>query len=39
MGRAIAELIVTGAYQTLDLSRFGYERFLRNAPLKEANVV
>ena len=39
VGRAIAELIVTGAYQTLDLSRFGYERVSRNEPLKEANVV
>ncbi len=37
-GNAIAELIVHGAYRTIDLSRFGYERVLRNAPLFEKNV-
>jgi len=39
VGRAIAELIVHGGYQSLDLSRFGYERVLRNTPVLEQNVV
>ncbi|HZZ88309.1 MAG TPA: FAD-binding oxidoreductase, partial [Caulobacteraceae bacterium] len=34
-GRAIAELILHGAYQSLDLSRFGYERVLRGEPVAE----
>jgi FAD-dependent oxidoreductase domain-containing protein 1 len=38
-GRAITELIVHGAYQTIDLSRFSYERYLRNEPIFEKNVV
>ena len=35
-GRAIAELILHGEYRSLDLSRFGYERILRQAPVREA---
>jgi FAD-dependent oxidoreductase domain-containing protein 1 len=38
-GRAIAELILHGRYVTLDLTRFGYDRVLRNAPIRELNVV
>lgn len=38
-GRAIAELIVHGSYQTLDLSAFDYARIPANRPLKEAAVV
>ena len=38
-GRAVAELIVSGRFTTLDLARFGYERILKNAPLKELAVV
>jgi sarcosine oxidase len=34
-GRALAELILTGAYQTLDLSRFGYARIARGEPVAE----
>lgn len=34
-GRAITELILHGRYQTLDLTRFGYDRIIRNAPLPE----
>ena len=34
-GRAIAELILDGRYTTLDLSRFGYDRIARGAPLPE----
>jgi glycine/D-amino acid oxidase-like deaminating enzyme len=38
-GNAIAELIVHGAFRTIDLSRFGYGRVLRNEPLFEQNVI
>jgi glycine/D-amino acid oxidase-like deaminating enzyme len=38
-GRAIAELIVHGAYQTIDLARLGYARVAGNAPLPERNVI
>lgn len=39
VGRAISELLVHGAYRTIDLARFGYERVLANRPLAELNVV
>lgn len=39
VGRAVAELIVAGAYKILDLGRFGDARVLRNAPLKDASAV
>lgn len=38
-GRAIAELILHGAYRSIDLSRFGYQRLRDGRPLKEINVV
>ncbi|HEX6000822.1 MAG TPA: FAD-binding oxidoreductase [Hyphomicrobiaceae bacterium] len=38
-GRAIAELIVEGAYQSIDLSRLGYDRIAQGAPLRERNVI
>jgi glycine/D-amino acid oxidase-like deaminating enzyme len=38
-GRAIAELIVSGAYRTIDLSRLGYRRIAEAAPLPERNVI
>jgi sarcosine oxidase len=38
-GRAIAELVVHGAYRTIDLTRLGYDRIARNAPLPERNVI
>ncbi len=38
-GRAVAELIVHGAFQTIDLSRLGYGRIAANAPLPERNVI
>jgi glycine/D-amino acid oxidase-like deaminating enzyme len=38
-GRAIAELIAGGAYRTIDLGRFGYERIAERAPLPERNVI
>ena len=39
IGRAIAELIAFGAYRTLDLSRFSYERVIAGRALSELNVV
>jgi FAD-dependent oxidoreductase domain-containing protein 1 len=38
-GRGLAELIVKGAYQTLDLTAFAFERVLKNKPLVERNVI
>ncbi|SMF75475.1 sarcosine oxidase [Tistlia consotensis] len=39
VGRGIMELIVHDGWRSLDLSRFGYERILRNEPVLERNVV
>ena len=38
-GRAIAELIVHGAFQTIDLTRLGYGRIAEGRPLRERNVI
>ncbi|DAZ99207.1 TPA: hypothetical protein N0F65_008240 [Lagenidium giganteum] len=38
-GRAVSELIVDGKYQTIDLSRFGFERVRENKPFFEKNIV
>jgi FAD-dependent oxidoreductase domain-containing protein 1 len=38
-GRAIAELIVKGSYQTIDLTRFGYERVERNERYPERGIL
>ena len=38
-GRAIAELIVHGSFQTWDLSRLGYERIMRAQPYPEAGIL
>ncbi len=38
-GRANAEMIAFGSYRTIDLSRFGYDRFARGKPIIELNVV
>lgn len=38
-GNAIAELIVHGGYRAIDLTRLGYDRIARNAPLRERNVI
>jgi FAD-dependent oxidoreductase domain-containing protein 1 len=38
-GRAVAELIAHGAFQTIDLGRLGYERVAAGKPLPERNVI
>jgi sarcosine oxidase len=39
VGRGLAEWIVTGRYETLDLSPLGFDRIARNEPIRELNVV
>ncbi len=39
VGRAIAELILYGNYQTLDLSCFSFSRLLTNTAYREMNIV
>ena len=39
VGRGLAEWIVTGGYETLDLSPLGYQRSARAEPIRELNVV
>lgn len=39
VGRGLAEWIVTGRYETLDLSPLGYQRVLRGEPIVERNVI
>jgi glycine/D-amino acid oxidase-like deaminating enzyme len=38
-GCAIAELIVNGRFETLDLSRLGYRRIAEHAPYRERGIV
>ncbi len=38
-GRAMAELILDGRYQTIDLTRFGWERIERGEPLREQGII
>jgi FAD-dependent oxidoreductase domain-containing protein 1 len=38
-GRGVAELVLHGRFEALDLSALGFERILADAPLVEANVI
>ena len=39
VGRAIAELVEHGRYETIDLKRMGYQRVLDNKPYAEAGII
>jgi glycine/D-amino acid oxidase-like deaminating enzyme len=39
VGRAIAELVVHGRYETIDLARMGYRRVLDNEPYAESGII
>lgn len=39
VGRALAELIVKGRFETIDLARMGYQRVLDNAPYRETGII
>ena len=39
VGRALAELIVAGRFETLDLGRMGYRRVLEGRPYRETGIV
>jgi glycine/D-amino acid oxidase-like deaminating enzyme len=38
-GRALAELILTGSYQTIDLARLGWQRLRDGTPLREQGII
>ena len=38
-GRGVAELILRGGYETLDLAPLGFQRLLDGQPLREANII
>ena len=38
-GQAVAELVLEGRYSSLDLTPFGYDRYVRRAPMLEKNIV
>jgi len=38
-GRAVSELILDSGFQTIDLTALGFERVLRNEPMREENIV
>lgn len=39
VGRGLAELIIHGNYQSLDLEELGYDRVLRQEPVLETNII
>lgn len=39
VGRALSELVVRGRYETIDLTRMGYQRILDNAPYAETGII
>lgn len=38
VGRAISELISQGSFQTINLNRLGFDRFITQEPMKEMNI-
>jgi glycine/D-amino acid oxidase-like deaminating enzyme len=39
VGRALSELLVHGRFETIDLTRMGYQRVIENAPYAEAGIL
>lgn len=39
IGRAVAEMILDGGFQTIDLTRFGFDRLLLDKPIYEVCIV
>ena len=39
IGRAVSELVYNNQFETIDLSRFGFKRFLEDEPLRETAIV
>lgn len=39
VGQAIAELILDGQFNEIDLTRLGFDRFFVNEPMREQNIV
>jgi len=39
VGRAMAEMVTTGAYQTIDLARLGWQRVADGTPLREEGII
>ncbi len=39
VGRALKELIIDGGYQSVDLSRFGYQRIVDNQPIEDIGIM
>jgi FAD-dependent oxidoreductase domain-containing protein 1 len=39
VGRELAELMVKGRYETIDLTRMGFQRVLDNAPYAETGII
>jgi FAD-dependent oxidoreductase domain-containing protein 1 len=38
-GRAMAELLLTNSYQSIDLTRFGWQRLLDGTPIREQGII
>jgi FAD-dependent oxidoreductase domain-containing protein 1 len=38
-GRAMAELLLKGRYETIDLTRFGWQRLLDGTPIREQGII
>jgi FAD-dependent oxidoreductase domain-containing protein 1 len=38
-GRSMAELVLKGRYETIDLTRFGWQRVIDNKPLPERGII
>jgi FAD-dependent oxidoreductase domain-containing protein 1 len=39
VGRAISELIIDGAFRSVDLTRLGFDRIIVDTPMREVNIV